>query len=258
MNKDKCEFCKGTGKEPGEPGCVWCHNTGTKAGQALLTPPAQQHQGEPVGTLTIKVEGSRTSCDFEWAGGFPKLIEGDYPLYTHADPAEVERLRTQLHDLAMAMHKRHYAKTAPDFEPFDFASGLIGQIDNMVAGILQDVSTLRADVETMRRKNNEYWHESEAMRAQLAEAQALLGDIKKYLTNNEVGGYERLLCRKIDALSASAEPSAPVEIDERAEFEAWFKDHSKDWPFPSESIKCIARDNDWLVWQARAALEREP
>lgn len=42
MNNDKCEFCKGTGKEPGEPGCVWCHNTGTKEGQALLTPPGEE------------------------------------------------------------------------------------------------------------------------------------------------------------------------------------------------------------------------
>lgn len=33
---DKCEFCKGTGKEPGEDGCVWCFNTGRKDGQVLL------------------------------------------------------------------------------------------------------------------------------------------------------------------------------------------------------------------------------
>lgn len=38
MNDDKCEFCKGAGKEPGEAECVWCHSTGTKAGQRLLTP----------------------------------------------------------------------------------------------------------------------------------------------------------------------------------------------------------------------------
>lgn len=38
--------------------------------------------------------------------------------------------------------------------------------------------------------------------------------------------------------------------EERKAYEEWFKDHSKDWPFPSESIKCIARDNDWLVWLA--------
>lgn len=55
-----------------------------------------------------------------------------------------------------------------------------------------------------------------------------------------------------------AESGAPVERDERAEFEKWFSEHSKGWPFPSEAIKCIARGNDWIVWQARAALERKP
>lgn len=64
------------------------------------------------------------------------------------------------------------------------------------------------------------------------------------------------LCNRCDG--SGNEPSAPVERDERAEFNSWFKDHSKDWPLPSESIKCIARNNDWIVWQARAALERKP
>lgn len=44
----------------------------------------------------------------------------------------------------------------------------------------------------------------------------------------------------------------------REQFEAWFEAHTKDWPFPSEAIKCVARDYDWLVWQAsRQAIEVE-
>lgn len=48
---------------------------------------------------------------------------------------------------------------------------------------------------------------------------------------------------------ASAEPSAPVERDERAAFDAW---HAANWPngAPTEAR--------WLTWQARAALERKP
>lgn len=29
---DKCTFCDGTKVEPGQPGCVWCDNTGKHKG----------------------------------------------------------------------------------------------------------------------------------------------------------------------------------------------------------------------------------
>lgn len=75
-----------------------------------------------------------------------------------------------------------------------------------------EVEQLRANLETMRRKNNEYCETEMTLRAQLAEAQALLrdvlGDVSEIFptgkTANKVRSY----------LSASAEPSAPAEIDE--------------------------------------------
>lgn len=69
--------------------------------------------------------------------------------------------------------------------------------------------------------------------------------------------------------SARAEPSAPVEIDERAEFEAA-------WSARIERLRIRERGNEfyrvqpndlyrwsnvqdaWELWQARAALERKP
>lgn len=71
------------------------------------------------------------------------------------------------------------------------------------------------------------------------------------------------------ALSASAEPSAPVEIDERQEFESA-------WSARIERLRIRERGNEfyrvqpndlyrwnnvqdaWELWQARAALERKP
>jgi hypothetical protein len=234
VNNDKCEFCKGTGKEPGEPGCVWCHNTGTKEGQALLTPPAQQHQGEPVACASIKMRmvNGRLCATVERFDSGQFTLGELTEVFTHAHPAEVERLRAEIEEWNRI---------------FDMQEGKI-----------------------------------DALRAQLAEAQALLQKVLGHLKAGKPGEAQVAL---YNGLPASAEPSAPkcetcsdqgivgnilnaetcmdctpsapVEIDERAAFDAWFKDHSKDWPFPSESIKAIARDNDWLVWQARAALERK-
>lgn len=44
----KCEFCAGTGIEPGFECCVWCDNTGTKEGQSLFDP------GKPGSDMTAK------------------------------------------------------------------------------------------------------------------------------------------------------------------------------------------------------------
>lgn len=43
-----CEFCEGTGKEPGLDGCVWCQNTGTKEGQKFVD------LGKPGSDMTAK------------------------------------------------------------------------------------------------------------------------------------------------------------------------------------------------------------
>ena len=101
--------------------------------------------------------------------------------------------------------------------------------------------------------------ENERLRAKLAERDALLIGYKSLLrqvmpclamsTNSQSKSYMRQI---ESALSSSAEPSAPVERDERderAEFEKRFG-------------PCTCGEDDYedemRGWQARAALERKP
>ncbi len=161
-----------------------------------------------------------TQGEGEPVGWLPML---DTP---HADPAEIESIKAD---------KQAYAQNAID---------LRGEVERLRQRMLACEEIAENNAKAC----------AEAL-TKLAEAHALLREVD---TSGPIGPYPSSLQARIkSALSASAESSAPVEIDERAEFDAWFKDHSKNWPFPSESIKCIARDNDWLVWQARAALERK-
>lgn len=201
----------------------------------MLAKPAEQSQGEPV----VMPERKKTSeypfpMDSSRAYGWNACLDEIAklgPLYTHADPGEVERMRAD------------YEKLWCDFVKVD------DENDKLREGMRGDY-----DLDAWL----DFAKERKTLLAQLAERDALLRELDDAWNSHD--GKERFykLMAKIEVLPASAEPSAPVEHDERAAFEAWFKDHSKDWPFPSESIKSIARDNDWLVWQARAALERKP
>ncbi|MFS0827638.1 hypothetical protein [Pseudomonas phoenicis] len=120
------------------------------------------------------------------------------------------------------------------------------------------------ELERLRKGVSKHWKvvcdqraELETLRAQLAEAQALLRDIK-FRLNGERWAHERGFIRRIEALSASAEPSAPVEIDERAAFEyhhrVWNLARDEDCP---EDYRNPSIQDSWEGWQARAALERK-
>ncbi|MBA1189319.1 hypothetical protein G7Z99_09675 [Pseudomonas entomophila] len=120
----------------------------------------QHALAEPVGEVIAFGFGLH---EVSWAKGrMPAL---GTKLYTHANPAEVERLRQKVSDLTVSGHQEY-----------------------------------------MR---------CEKMRAQLAEAQALLREAAKspwlYDVRGSIRGY----------LSARAEPSAPVEIDEPVCKGAW-------------------------------------
>lgn len=57
---DKCEFCKGTKVEPGQPDCVWCDNTG-RAGHVRLDSAAHKSFRDAVtqgtGVMLVSSEG---------------------------------------------------------------------------------------------------------------------------------------------------------------------------------------------------------
>ncbi|WP_236197934.1 hypothetical protein [Pseudomonas putida] len=106
-------------------------------------------------------------------------------------------------------------------------------------------------------------------RAQLAERDALLRECFKALLK---AGHSKPLRERIkSALSASAEPSAPVERDERAAFERFCVDSFNRCCNPTTPMKMewmlAARRGEkysatgwskmWEAWKARAALERK-
>lgn len=190
--------------------------------RAALNQPAQQHQREPV-TLPVR-----------------KHETGDVE-YDERNGAAIDAWNACLDEIA---------KLGPLYgRPVQAA---MWQKAFNVA--IQERDTLRGDVETMRRKNNENWHESEAMRAQLVEAHGLLREwAEMFVGGIKTSPLGRLETRTVQHLSASAEPkcgkchgrgllriatvcgpadkicpdcasaepSAPVEIDERAALEAY-------------------------------------
>lgn len=101
------------------------------------------------------------------------------PLYTHADPGEVERLRIQR-----------------------------GRMDQALVACANERDELRkANTEFDAQVANDFKFIDD-LRAQLAEAQALLRDLDDAWNSHD--GKERFakLMQKVESLSASAEPSA--------------------------------------------------
>lgn len=94
------------------------------------------------------------------------------------------------------------------------------------------------------------------LKGQLAERDALLREVLVGLWPSTP------IAIKINAtLSASAEPSASVDRDERAEFEAEFKKKGRPLTraeYDPEAYGNAFDDGAWLGWQARAVLERKP
>jgi len=137
--------------------------------QEWLNKPAQQHQDEPVGYVrpsNLRNLRLVAYCAAIEITGVPQR-EGDVPLYTHADPAEVERLRAELEN----------------------ATDMGGKAINRAGVLARDNDTLRA---------------------QLAEAQALLRDWLDADPGKSSPAINDLRRKTDYLLSASAEPSAPV------------------------------------------------
>lgn len=220
--------------------------------------PVERYVGEPVGAEGVTFMGEPNfQHSIEWyRDGISKHWKKICDLR-----AEVERLRIALGN----------------------TQALLDQANHHKAQRGETIDTLRADVETMRRKNNEYWHETEVLRAPLGEAEAGCMRLRAQLAERDellrliaeqpmLNGVHRARIKTL--LSASAEPSAPVERDERADFEGAYCEYfnalpSVSTPITPEQLK-KTRDGDhyghgslgknlrWAGWQMRAALERKP
>lgn len=191
----------------------------------LLAAPAAQYQGEPV-AWRYKTRVFVQALGYVWREVIeteePDLTEVAArdltPLYTHADPGEVERLRDQVKSLEVEL------KAVTD------------EHDESLRKLAERDTLLREVRETLQK---EYWDQY----AGLDETRDLIDA----------------------ALSDSAEPSAPVERDERAEFEAWYiRDVGPGLANLSRTNTggqaYVAEDamSAWEGWLARAALERKP
>lgn len=208
-----------------------------------LGKPAEQHQGEPV----MKLEAEKLwGGDGEYVVSFVKpgwLQEcrtkgGTFLLFTHADPCEAERLREQ-------------------------------------------VSAYKASRERLHEWIREEQLKNIALRAKLDERDALLRETDEFMYimtghdsharlvhrygENWWDAIDKLRGKANGVLSASAVPSAPVEQDERADFERTFK---KRYPNavhtfelergPKGQYLVQPAKTEWDGWQARAALARKP
>lgn len=227
-------------------------------------PKLVQHQGEPVAWLAKTLKGglagtlglARSDQRLN-----PELYEGPFPVFRHADPGEVERLRTEL-----------------------AASREVGVSDQ------QTIQNLVSERDTLR--------------AQLTEAHALL---RHLYDNNELSlGDDQRILTALSASAEPSEPkcnhchdqgeihtgkmidqgywqppepdmepcphcanesSAPVERDERAEFEKschdrarrngrTYEPHYFNRRWQSDDYVNPQTQAGWVSWQARAALER--
>ena len=65
---------------------------------------------------------------------------------------EVTQAKDEAESLCMAIYNQHYRQESPDFELCDSVAGVISQISNMAAGLLESNTTLTQEVERL----NEY------------------------------------------------------------------------------------------------------
>lgn len=242
--------------------------------------PAQQGQGEPIrltAVATLEEDGDGglepnrllEGGTAELFAGMTLLVadnaphlcddDGSAQVYTHADPAQVERPTVKRYDHQDIGRCSDIEITVGNIVHYDHGPNLAEGLARLAARVARyhklEAPTLAdpAEVERLRQKvrdltvsGHQEYTRCEKMRAQLAEAQALLleleGDhtLMLQMGASEFGPKEcktlrarlaklrtylraNVLCaaETLAALSASAEPSAPVVIGEPVCKGAW-------------------------------------
>jgi len=223
----------------------------------LYTRPAPVQQSEPVAFYREFVDG-REYCE--------KPFTNDWtPLYTHADP-----------------NVRWKAVADEQVKVIDALRADLESVRASRDAYAQNAIDLRESMRRARKAHGEsqglMQEQIDALRAQLAERDALLRDINKRHSSGVDFDLPADLAARVKALSASAEPipfpgyppvpedrklpaepSAPVERDE---LEAEAQRIYESWSDQPGYVPWVARGNslkqDEARRQARAALERKP
>lgn len=261
----------------------------------LMTKSAEQHQGS-------KIADALEACEWTGAPIGNKAIILSAINALRADPGEVERLRGQINEWAGKWEKAINAGAVMEGERNALRAQLadLEKLHGGELGLPKEgwPKYHKRKMETLRNLTAGYYERK------LAERDALLRDVQRGMREYEQGCdqfppfHHNQLMERIDtALSASAEPSAstereawalqeekrlgierlpvepcaPVEIDERAAFEAWAKEQGLSVSRTPQAL-CFYNGmrratGDYIdlsslcsyaAWQARAALERKP
>lgn len=179
----------------------------------------------------------------------------------HADPAEAERLRADL---------KHLMNTSVKEEVFDI---VCKERDNLRGQLAEAHALLQRAATDIREAANAYHadHDEHARLHVLAsEMQALSASAEPSAPKHETckachgegvihTGIEEsptTLCKRCDG--SGNEPSAPVERDERAEFELYRDRRNALLISEGSSAKWRVTQAHYATWEARATLERKP
>lgn len=244
--------------------------------RALLGQPAAQHQSEPVEAIPLKdcVPGWHS----DYNDGLFATQDSVVTLYTHADAAEVERLREKSDHLTEANRLL--------MDDCDTMRAQLAERDALLMGYK---SLLRQVMPCLAMSTNSqsasYMRKIDAALSASAEPSApaeitsvdqlgsdancpMCYDTGSIVIDDTGEEYEMAPCPMCKG------QDAPVERDERAGFEAYYVDwfnrkYSPSEPLTIESMLSarrgdnygygsLGRNGKWAGWKARAALERKP
>ena len=215
--------------------------------------PAQQDQVEPV-TLPqrkgnhLRYDTLMPTFSKGWNACLDELAKLG-PLYTHADPGEAERLRSELAGWKEQCHRFN----DDAMELWEEHDDLHAQLADQQTADRQAVAALQCDINMLKGGLLGKFGTEELQRVIEALRQdANGGQAASALTLDKAA-------EMVEYLIDCAEPSAPVERDERADFEAAHEteganlDRKTDGDYVNPYVQSA-----WDGWSMRAAFECKP
>lgn len=215
------------------------------------------HQGEPVELPKRKVHHLDPSFlpdgDKGWNACLDEIAKLG-PLFTHADPGEVERLQLEIEKLRLRLTLNDDALIQDGFVRIE---------NRALRSRIDEQNELLREIKNARDWNGSYRALEKRIDAALsASAEPSAPKCRKCgdpCTHDDDGHDECRFCTA-GVPSNPNDASAPVERDERAEFEEFCEEvlGLKTDRLITGGYQSFGADNGWRSWQARAALERKP